>query len=78
MGSSANAQAAINYNLQSAVKAIDVDTTAKPLGAATSLASTLARPAVAVATAVASPSGAVFQAQPAQSVTLQLTPSIAK
>ena len=79
MGSSANAQAAaINYNLKSAVNAVNVDMSAKPLGAATALASTLARPAVAVTTAVATPTGAVFQPQPAQSVTVQLTPSIAQ
>jgi spore germination cell wall hydrolase CwlJ-like protein len=36
------------------------------------------QPAVATTNAVATVSGAVMQAQPAQSVTLQLTPSIAK
>lgn len=36
------------------------------------------QPAVATANAVTTVSGAVMQAQPAQSVTLQLTPSIAK
>src|SRR4051812_4840999 len=78
MGSSANAQsAAINYNLKSAVNAVNVDVSARPLGAATALASTLARPAVAVTTAVASPTGAVFQPQPAQSVTVQLAASVA-
>jgi N-acetylmuramoyl-L-alanine amidase len=81
MGSSANAQAAqvspIHYNLRSAVKTLDVDTSARALGTAASVATTLARPVVAATTAVASASGAVFQAQPAQSVTLQLSPSIA-
>jgi spore germination cell wall hydrolase CwlJ-like protein len=78
IGSSANAQAAaINYNLKSAVNAVNVDTSAKPLGAATSIVSALARPAVAVTTAVATPTGAVLQSQPAQSVTVQLTQSIA-
>jgi spore germination cell wall hydrolase CwlJ-like protein len=80
MGSSANAEAArvspIHYNLRSAVKALDVDASARPLGVA-AVATTLARPVVAATTAVASVSGAVFQAQPAQSVTLQLPPSIA-
>jgi spore germination cell wall hydrolase CwlJ-like protein len=45
--------------------------------AAVTTAATLARPAVAATTAVANSVGAVFQAQPAQSVTLQLAPSIA-
>ena len=76
MGSSASAQDYSKLNVAAAVKALDVDASAKPLGTAT-LASTLARPAVATTTAVAAPSGAVFQAQPAQSVTLQLNPSIA-
>jgi spore germination cell wall hydrolase CwlJ-like protein len=75
MGSSANAQAVpINYNLKSVVQALNVDTSARPLG---SLATTLTRPVVAATTAVASATGAVFQPQPAQSVTLSLTPSIA-
>ena len=80
MGSSATAQAVpINYNLKAAVSAVDVDASAKPLGtAATSLASTLAQPVVAATTAVANAAGAVFQQQPAQSVTLSLSPSIAK
>jgi spore germination cell wall hydrolase CwlJ-like protein len=80
IGSSASAQAApISYNLKSAVSSLDVDATAKPLGTtAATLASTLTKPVVAATTAVASATGAVFQAQPAQSVTLSLTPSIAK
>jgi N-acetylmuramoyl-L-alanine amidase len=88
MGSSANAQSANptmypKYNVAAAVKALDVDTSAKPFGAkpfgtVASLGSTLARPVVAATTAVANAAGTVFQAQPAQSVTLSLTPSIAK
>jgi spore germination cell wall hydrolase CwlJ-like protein len=82
MGSSANAQAAqvspITYNLKSAVNALNVDTSAKPLGTVGNVAATLARPVVAATTAVANAAGTVFQSQPAQSVTLQLTPSIAK
>ena len=80
VGSSAvNAQALpINYNLNSAVSAADVDTSAKPLGARVNPAAVYARPAVATTTAVATPSGAVMQAQPAQSVTVQLTQSIAR
>jgi spore germination cell wall hydrolase CwlJ-like protein len=82
MGSSATAQAAqvtpSNYNLNSAVKALDVDATAKPFGTVATVASTLARPVVAATTAVANAAGTVFQAQPAQSVTLSLAPSIGK
>jgi N-acetylmuramoyl-L-alanine amidase len=77
MGSSASAQDYSKINVVAAVKALDVDVAAKPLGTAVSLASTLARPAVAATTAIANASGAVFQAQPAQSVTLKLTPSVA-
>jgi spore germination cell wall hydrolase CwlJ-like protein len=70
MGSSAvNAQALpINYSLNSATA---TSTTASP-------AAVYAQPAVASTTAVATPTGAVMQAQPAQSVTVQLTPSIAQ
>ena len=77
MGSSATAAQVtpINYNLSSAVKALDVNAAARPLGA---VASTVARPVVAATTAVANAAGAVFQQQPAQSVTLSLTPSIAR
>jgi spore germination cell wall hydrolase CwlJ-like protein len=79
MGSSAvNAQALpINYNLKPAVSAADVDASAKPLGTSASPAAVMARPAVASTTAVATTSGAVMQAQPAQSVTVQLSQSIA-
>jgi N-acetylmuramoyl-L-alanine amidase len=77
MGSSASAQDYSQLNVSAAVKALNGAATSAPVTAASTLASTLARPAVAVTTAVASPSGTVFQAQPAQSVTLQLTPSIA-
>jgi N-acetylmuramoyl-L-alanine amidase len=76
MGSSASAQDYSGINVAAAVKALDVDTSARPLGTAT-LASTLAQPVVAATTAVANTAGAVFQAQPAKSVTLQLAPSIA-
>src|SRR6478672_7742128 len=61
--SGANAQPLpITYNLKSAVS---------------SAASSVVRPAVAATTAIASSTGAVFQMQPARTVTLQLTPSIA-
>jgi spore germination cell wall hydrolase CwlJ-like protein len=83
MGSSANAAAAqvspIHYNLKPATAALDIDSSAKPLGtAAASVASTLAKPVVAATTAVTTVSGAVIQQQPAQSVTVPLTSSIAQ
>jgi N-acetylmuramoyl-L-alanine amidase len=85
IGSSAGAQANAypKLDVKAAVKALDVEAAAKPVGtaaatAATALASTLARPAVAATTAITTATGAIFQAQPAQSVTVQLTPSIAK
>ena len=76
IGSSASAQANSypKLDVAAAVKALDVDATAKPLG---TLATTVARPVVAATTAVANAAGTVFQAQPAQSVTLSLTPSVA-
>jgi len=77
VGSSATAQDMTRLNVSAAVKALDVDASAKPLGSATSVASTLARPAVASTTAVPVGNGNVFQAQPARSVTLQLTPPMA-
>jgi spore germination cell wall hydrolase CwlJ-like protein len=78
--SGANAQALpINYNLNSAVNAASVDTSARPLGTTTiNPAAVYARPAVATTTAVATPSGSVMQAQPAQSVTVDLSQSIAR
>jgi N-acetylmuramoyl-L-alanine amidase len=77
--SAAGAQALpVNYDLSAAVNSAGVNTAATPLGTVASVASTLARPALAATTAVVSAtSGAVFQAQPARSVTVQLTPSIA-
>jgi spore germination cell wall hydrolase CwlJ-like protein len=77
VASSASAQDMTKLNVAAAVQSLDVNATAKPLGSTASLASTLARPAVASTTAVTSLSGTVYQAQPAKSVTVQLTPSIA-
>lgn len=77
MGSSAGAQDYSRLDVASAVKAVERDGAAKPLAAPSGLASTLARPAVVATTAVASTTGAVFQPQPAQSVTLSLAPPIA-
>jgi N-acetylmuramoyl-L-alanine amidase len=73
-GSSASAQNYGALNVPAAVKALDVNSAARPLGNA---AYTIARPAVAATTAVATLSGAVLQAQPARSVTVSLTQSIA-
>src|SRR4051794_17929799 len=73
-GSSGRAQNYGALNVPAAVKALDVDSAARPLG---NVASTLARPAVAATTAVATLSGAVLQAQPARSVTVSLSQSIA-
>ena len=82
MGSSASAQdnptLYPKLDISAAVKAVDTDRTATPLGTAVSLASTLAKPAVAATTAIANAAGTVFQQQPARSVTLELAPSIAK
>jgi spore germination cell wall hydrolase CwlJ-like protein len=78
LGSSgADAQDLSALNVPAAVSALDVDAAAKPLGTATALLSTLAKPAVAATTAVATTSGSVFQAQPAQTVTVQMPTSIA-
>jgi N-acetylmuramoyl-L-alanine amidase len=75
IGSSASAQANSypKLDVSAAVKAMDVDSAAKPLG---TLATTVAQPVVATTTAVANAAGTVFQPQPAHSVTVNLTPSI--
>jgi len=77
--SSATAQEMASLSVPAAVRALDTYATAKqPLGATVqTVSSTLARPAVAETTAVTTLTGAVLQAQPAQSVTLKLTPAIA-
>ena len=72
--SAASAQDVRSFNVSAAVKAIDVDASAKPLGMAGSVVSTLIRPAVASTTAVIAPNGTVLQAQPAQSVTIRSAP----
>jgi spore germination cell wall hydrolase CwlJ-like protein len=77
-GSSATAQNAPALSVPAAVRALDVNVAAQPLGTVVQdVASTLARPAVAATTAVTTLSGAVLQTQPAQSVTLKLTPPVA-
>ena len=77
MGSSASAQDYSKLNVASAVKALDVDSSATPLGSATGIASNLVHQAVASTNAIVNSAGTVFQPQPAQSVTVSLAPSIA-
>jgi N-acetylmuramoyl-L-alanine amidase len=77
MGSSASAQDYSKLNVAAAVKSLDVDASAKPLGTAAPMASTLVQPAVASTTAVIGQNGSVYQAQPARSVTVSLSQSIA-
>ena len=75
LGSSgAAAQGLPGLNVAAAVKATEIDKTAKAFGQA---AATLARPAVAATTAVTLGNGTVLQAQPAHSVTLKLTSPVA-
>jgi len=76
VASSAGAQdmSALN-NVPAAVKALDVNGAAKPLGTIAAQAATaVARPAVATTTAISTVTGAVIQAQPAQAVTVSLAP----
>ncbi len=79
LASSAGAQDLPSLNVQAAVKTLDVDGAAKPLSAAAqTVATAVARPTVAATTAIATATGAVLQAQPAQAVTLRLaTPAMA-
>lgn len=76
-GSGANAQSSPALNVSAAVKAVEAETAAKPLGAFQTTANALVRPAVATTTAIATTTGTVLQSQPAQSVTVSLLPSIA-
>ena len=82
LGLGSSEAAAQNFsaiNVQAAVKAADVNSSAKPFGAsarAQAPAASLVRPAVATTTAVTLGNGTVVQAQPATSVTLQLAPSV--
>ena len=57
--------------------AVGSSAAAQNVGTVSNSAATLMRPAVATTTAVATSNGSVLQAQPAQSVTLNLTSSIA-
>lgn len=78
LGSSAGAQnmSALG-NVSAAVRSVEVDNSATPLGTVASPAAAITQPAVASTTAVATPSGAIMQAEPAQSVTVKLKQSIA-
>lgn len=78
VGSSASAQNLGAMNVSAAVRALDVDATAKPFEtAAQNVTRVLAQPAVAATSAVATVNGAIFQTQPARSVTVSLSQSIA-
>jgi spore germination cell wall hydrolase CwlJ-like protein len=81
-GSSANAQAPqvapVSYNLNSATTTVSADTSKSVGDTATAVATSLVKPVVAATTVVANAAGSIFQAQPAQSVTVQLAPSVAK
>jgi spore germination cell wall hydrolase CwlJ-like protein len=80
IGSSAAAQdmSALG-NVSAAVKSVSTDSSAKPLETPVSQAASITRPAVVTATtAVATTTGAIMQAKPAQSVTVKLSQSIAQ
>jgi N-acetylmuramoyl-L-alanine amidase len=78
MGSSATAQSAGALNVPAAVRALDADTSPTRFEtAAQNVTRVLAQPTVAATTAVATVSGSVLQAQPARSVTVSLSQSIA-
>ncbi len=78
LGSSgASAQDLSRLNVSAAVKALDVNAPATPLGTAAGTAATMIQKAVATTTAVTLGNGSIVQAQPAQSVTLKLPGSIA-
>jgi N-acetylmuramoyl-L-alanine amidase len=73
LGSSeAGAQNVPSMSVPAAIKSVGVDSSARPLG--TSL---ITRAVAATTTAVTTASGAVLQARPAQTVTLQLNSNIA-
>jgi N-acetylmuramoyl-L-alanine amidase len=82
IGSSAAAQDLTPQSVHQAVQSLDVDNGAKALGAvaapAANPAANMVQKAVATTTAVVATNGTVAQAQPAQSVTVKLVPSIAR
>jgi N-acetylmuramoyl-L-alanine amidase len=77
LGSSEAVGQGLPLNVQAAVASVDIDATAKPLGAIARPATVMVQKAVATTTAVASATGVVTQAQPAQSVTVKLPAAIA-
>jgi N-acetylmuramoyl-L-alanine amidase len=77
IGSSAAAQDLSQQSIHQAVQALDSGRSATPLQTAVAPAAALVQRAVATTTAVVGSNGSVAQTQPAQSVTVKLTPSIA-
>ncbi len=78
VGTGANAQSAPVLNVSAAVKSVEAEAAAKPLGSPVQTAAgTLVHSAVATTTAIATTAGTILQSQPAQSVTVNLAPSIA-
>ena len=75
--SGAGAQGISGLNVSAAVKAVEAEGAARPLAVAATNAGAVLQKAVATTTAVTLGNGTVFQAQPARSVTLKLTPAIA-
>ena len=78
IGSSAAAQDLTPKSIHQAVQSLDVNNGAKTLGAVAAPAANMVQNAVATTTAVVASNGTIAQAQPARSVTVQLSPSIAR
>lgn len=78
MATSASAQDYTNLNVTAAVKSVDVDPSAAALGIVKKPAAIVQSAVASTANAVTNTVGTVFQAQPAKSVTVSLTPSIAR
>ncbi|MGN6589647.1 MAG: cell wall hydrolase [Sphingomicrobium sp.] len=75
LGSSATAQNVGPLNIAAAVKAVDIDTSAPALGSAQAV---VRQAVISTTTAVVGSNGVIQQSQPAQSVTMQLAPAIAR
>jgi N-acetylmuramoyl-L-alanine amidase len=78
IGSSAAAQDLSQQSIHQAVQSLDADTGDRALGAVAAPAANMVQKAIAATTAAVASNGTVAQAQPAQSVTVKLTPSIAR
>jgi spore germination cell wall hydrolase CwlJ-like protein len=77
LGSSATAQNMNALaNVPAAVRSVEVSNQAKPLGTVASAALAIAERAVTSTTALATPTGTILQAQPAQSVTVKFGQAI--